>query len=158
MVSLVYHMYYSYTLLAISCAGVFSNVASIILVGRQRFRKMFHRLMLILAVYDLMVSQSLNLFCLHYKKLIKISDESSNYNQKRNQLKSNLSAKFFRFCVSLMKNCQNYMAIVQNYCIFDDVTYCKVKICLICISKAYLVFTFSAVFYHLSKNLKKERT
>ena len=71
MVSLVYHMYYSYTLLAISCAGVFSNVASIILVGRQRFRKMFHRLMLILAVYDLMVSQSLNLFCLHYKKLPK---------------------------------------------------------------------------------------
>ena len=48
--------YYPYLLLAVSCAGVFSNVASLFVFARQRFRKMFHQLLVLLALYDFMVS------------------------------------------------------------------------------------------------------
>ena len=50
--------YYPYLLLAVSCAGVFSNVASLFVFARQRFRKMFHQLLVLLALYDFMVSIS----------------------------------------------------------------------------------------------------
>ena len=52
--------YYPYLLLAVSCAGVFSNVASLFVFARQRFRKMFHQLLVLLALYDFMVSISGN--------------------------------------------------------------------------------------------------
>ena len=48
--------YYPYLLLAVSCAGIFSNVASLFVFARQRFRKMFHQLLVLLALYDFMVS------------------------------------------------------------------------------------------------------
>ena len=50
--------YYPYLLLAVSCAGIFSNVASLFVFARQRFRKMFHQLLVLLALYDFMVSIS----------------------------------------------------------------------------------------------------
>ena len=50
--------YYPYLLLAVSCAGIFSNVASLFVFARQRFRKMFHQLLVLLALYDFMVSTS----------------------------------------------------------------------------------------------------
>ena len=49
--------YYPYLLLAVSCGGVVSNVASLFVFARQRFRKMFHRLLVLLALYDFMVSR-----------------------------------------------------------------------------------------------------
>ena len=52
--------YYPYLLLAVSCAGIFSNVASLFVFARQRFRKMFHQLLVLLALYDFMVSISGN--------------------------------------------------------------------------------------------------
>ena len=51
--------YYPYLLLAVSCGGVVSNVASLFVFARQRFRKMFHRLLVLLALYDFMVSKGL---------------------------------------------------------------------------------------------------
>ena len=54
--------YYPYLLLAVSCAGIFSNVASLFVFARQRFRKMFHQLLVLLALYDFMVSISGNTY------------------------------------------------------------------------------------------------
>ena len=48
--------YYPYLLLAMSCAGVFSNVTSLFVFVTQRFRKKFHQLLALLALYDFMVS------------------------------------------------------------------------------------------------------
>ena len=39
-----------------SCAGVFSNVTSLFVFVTQRFRKKFHQLLALLALYDFMVS------------------------------------------------------------------------------------------------------
>ena len=50
--------YYPYLLLAMSCAGVFSNVTSLFVFVTQRFRKKFHQLLVLLALYDFMVSTS----------------------------------------------------------------------------------------------------
>ena len=41
-----------------SCAGVFSNVTSLFVFFTQRFRKKFHQLLALLALYDFMVSTS----------------------------------------------------------------------------------------------------
>ena len=47
-------------ILALSLLGVVSNVAALFIFTRQRFRKDFHRLLMILASYDLLVSTYLN--------------------------------------------------------------------------------------------------
>lgn len=52
-------MTYPYLLLTISIAGIFSNVASLFIFAKQKFRKIFHRLLVILAIYDLAVSRKL---------------------------------------------------------------------------------------------------
>ena len=43
-------------LLLVSIVGVMTNVASIAMFMRQKFRKDFHRLLIVLAGYDLLVS------------------------------------------------------------------------------------------------------
>ena len=47
---------FSPLLLIMSILGVMTNVASIAMFMRQKFRKDFHRLLIILAGYDLLVS------------------------------------------------------------------------------------------------------
>ena len=52
--------FYPYLLLALSGMGMASNVVSLFFFARQRFRRNFHRLLVILAIYDFMVGT----FCL----------------------------------------------------------------------------------------------
>ena len=59
---------YSYLLIAISCAGLTFNMGSLCIVARQKFRKLFHRLLVLLALYDSMVSLHLNAFFLKDKE------------------------------------------------------------------------------------------
>ena len=47
---------FSPLLLVVSIVGVATNVGSIAVFMRQKFRKDFHRLLIILAAYDLLVS------------------------------------------------------------------------------------------------------
>ena len=47
--------FYPYFLLALSSMGMASNVVSLFFFARQRFRRNFHRLLVILAIYDFMV-------------------------------------------------------------------------------------------------------
>jgi hypothetical protein len=47
--------FYPYLLLALSGMGMASNVVSLFFFARQRFRRNFHRLLVILAIYDFMV-------------------------------------------------------------------------------------------------------
>ena len=46
---------YPYFLLFLSFMGMTSNMASIFVFAKQRFRRSFHRLLVILAIYDFMV-------------------------------------------------------------------------------------------------------
>ena len=48
---------FSPLLLVVSIVGVATNVGSIAVFMRQKFRKDFHRLLIILAAYDLLVSR-----------------------------------------------------------------------------------------------------
>ena len=50
---------FSPLLLVVSIVGVGTNLGSIAIFMRQKFRKDFHRLLIILAAYDLLVSRSL---------------------------------------------------------------------------------------------------
>ena len=56
---------YPYFLLVLSFMGMTSNMASIFVFAKQRFRRSFHRLLVILAIYDFMVRffRSLTLIC-----------------------------------------------------------------------------------------------
>jgi hypothetical protein len=55
--------FFSTLLLFMSVVGVMTNVASIAMFMRQKFRKDFHRLLIILAGYDLLVSAFMNGAC-----------------------------------------------------------------------------------------------
>ncbi len=57
-------------ILLLSLLGVVSNVASLFIFIRQRFRKDFHRLLMILALYDLLVSIRGWLVCLFEKRVM----------------------------------------------------------------------------------------
>ena len=48
-------LFYPYLLLCICGLGVVSNVGSLFVFAKQRFRRNFHRLLVTLAVYDFMV-------------------------------------------------------------------------------------------------------
>lgn len=50
---------FSPLLLVVSIVGVGTNLGSIAIFMRQKFRKDFHRLLIILAAYDLLVSESI---------------------------------------------------------------------------------------------------
>ena len=59
--------FYPYFLLALSSMGMASNVVSLFFFARQRFRRNFHRLLVILAIYDFMVrSFELNIHTLFF--------------------------------------------------------------------------------------------
>ena len=49
-------LFYPYLLLSLCFMGMTSNVASLFVFAKQKFRRNFHRLLVILAVYDFMVS------------------------------------------------------------------------------------------------------
>ena len=51
---------FSPLLLVVSIVGVGTNLGSIAIFVRQKFRKDFHRLLIILAAYDLLVSLSIS--------------------------------------------------------------------------------------------------
>ncbi len=51
--------FFPVVILLLSFVGIVSNVASLFIFTRQKFRKDFHRLLMILALYDLLVSTSL---------------------------------------------------------------------------------------------------
>ena len=70
--------YYPYLLLAMSCAGVFSNVTSLFFFVMQRFRKKFHQLLALLALYDFMVSTSW-LSRNYHRKLLFVTQLSVKY-------------------------------------------------------------------------------
>ncbi len=48
--------FFPVVILLLSFVGIVSNVASLFIFTRQKFRKDFHRLLMILALYDLLVS------------------------------------------------------------------------------------------------------
>ncbi len=48
--------FYPYLLLTLSSFGMASNVASLFIFAKQKFRRNFHRLLVLLAIYDFMVS------------------------------------------------------------------------------------------------------
>ena len=54
--------YYPYLLLCICALGVVSNVGSLFVFAKQRFRRNFHRLLVTLAVYDFLVRLSIIIF------------------------------------------------------------------------------------------------
>ena len=47
--------FYPYLLLALSGSGMICNVMSLFIFAKQRFRRNFHRLLVILAIYDFLV-------------------------------------------------------------------------------------------------------
>ena len=49
-------LFYPYLLLALSSMGMASNVVSLFIFAKQRFRRNFHRLLVVLAIYDFLVS------------------------------------------------------------------------------------------------------
>ena len=48
-------LFFAPLLMGLSVAGVITNLASIVMFTRQKFRKDFHRLLIVLASYDLLV-------------------------------------------------------------------------------------------------------
>ena len=58
--------FYPYLLLALSGSGMICNVMSLFIFAKQRFRRNFHRLLVILAIYDFLV----RLYIFPYKNLI----------------------------------------------------------------------------------------
>ena len=74
---------YPLMLLAFSVLGIKTNVASIVIFMRQKFRRDFHRLLIILACYDLLVRDIRGKQCLQKKPFFMVHASLSGHDVRR---------------------------------------------------------------------------
>ena len=90
--------FYPYLLLALSGSGMICNVMSLFIFAKQRFRRNFHRLLVILAIYDFLVR-----FILFLTKIL-----FQNYNWLEN------CEQISTFSLQRLKNC-----VLKNNSLFS---------------------------------------